>query len=136
MSNEMIVIAMAVGYSAALGIGIWLRSKTIAFLKKAKVAEGTVIGNEGHLTIDMRGGSSSPVIGFKTPDGKRHIFSSRLMVIRKKSLGKVVKVLYDPENPHEAVIQSWVELHMPWVIFMTVGGMGVIGLFITRFFLS
>jgi hypothetical protein len=109
-------------YAIATAIGLWFFFKTRRFLSRAKKTTGKVVDSSGYLTIDMRG-TESPVIEFMA-NGKKYTFEGRVAVPWKRLQGKSVSILYNPDDPSEAVLDSFVELHMAWIIFLSVGILG------------
>jgi hypothetical protein len=81
----------------------------------------------GHVTGSAtdntsRGGRTlyAPVVEFVTRSGEKVTYQSRIYTRTALPPGKLVTVLYDPANPHEARIDSFTEI---WV-FPLVGFVG------------
>ncbi|MEV8631672.1 DUF3592 domain-containing protein [Streptosporangium sp. NPDC051023] len=80
-------------------------------------AQGTVIDN-----VEVRGDSGRewvPVIGFTDNLGYPVEFSPSVRTGRKWPPGRTVKVVYLPDRPHAARVESWSELRL-----------GALGLFV------
>jgi hypothetical protein len=108
----------------ALTFSIYQEKKV--FLEKLNVAQGTFVDNLE---------SDSPILSFKTKDGRQIKFtpddSNNLLSYRE---GESVEVLYDPNNPNKAKINEFISLYLG---ILVLGISGVI-FFLTgfSFFLS
>ena len=74
--------------------------------------QGTVVGNDYIDTIDLedsarRSWAYYPVVRFSTPQ-KEFVFTDGTGTIPPKyEVGDVVEVLYNPNDPHDATINTW-----------------------------
>ena len=117
----MILILFLVGGFLVLGIGLWLAAKTRNLIRRGAHTQGRYIDAQWRGSV---GGDASQYgqIEFQTAQGQIIRFSSRLGTLsQSQNIGKIVPVLYDPAAPDEAVVNSFVELWMPAIIF---GGIG------------
>lgn len=111
-----------VGGLLVLGIGLWLANKTRDLIRRGAHTQGRYV--DAQWQSSGSGGESSQYgqIEFQTAQGQIVRFSSRLGTLsQSQNIGKTVPVLYDPAAPDEAVVNSFVELWMPAIIF---GGVG------------
>ena len=110
--------------SAALALEPARRSTTYAH------ADGRVVDyviQDGHSTY-------LPVVEFTTPDGQRHKFKGTVASTPVEyRLEQKVSVLYNPNNPADATLNSFFELWLLPMIFAIIGGIfalvGWIGFF-------
>lgn len=115
------LIVFLVGGFFVLGIGLWLTARTRNLIRRGAHTQGRYIDAEWRGTT---GGDASEYgqIEFQTAQGQIIRFSSRLGTLsQSQNIGKIVPVLYDPALPDEAVVNSFVELWMPAIIFSGIG---------------
>jgi hypothetical protein len=107
-------------------VGVGMGVHTHAYLSKMVATQGTVIDNNLYRSTDMDDRPTNyyyPVVKF-TPksSNKLTIFvgstGSSPPIYRK---GQQVKVLYDPQYPDAAKIESWLELWLFPTIFAGIG---------------
>ena len=111
-----------------LGVGVWLAIKTRRFQTIALEAPATIIGKENIVSPTEQKGTNYANFQFVTHTGE--VVTGRSIIgvpWAGKNKGKEVTILYNPDNPKESRVNSFVELHAPALIFMLVG----IGQFIT-----
>lgn len=93
----------------------------ILFLSKACSAEGTVIymkTSKGH----DNGTTFTPVVQFKLTDGENITFTSSVGSNPPQfKIGDSVKVLFSPDKPDNAEINSFVSLWLLQIIFLFIG---------------
>lgn len=58
-------------------------------------------------------------VKFVTQDGREIVFEGRLGTLPGEP-GHEIPVIYDPSNPESALIDTFVEREMPWVICTSV----------------
>jgi hypothetical protein len=109
-----------------LGGGGWLGMERQAFLERAEATNGTVVDFERHTsTSDGRTTTTyHAVVDFSAPGGERirftHESGSSHPSLKR---GDAVRVLYDPADPQEAIIDGgW----QNWLATIILGGMGLI----------
>jgi len=119
------------GLFALIGLGLLIASiflflNTRNFINASAKATGTVIAHassrssDGDLTY-------SPVVSFKTPDGRTIEFQSQTGSSRPSpAVGQTVEILYNPQHPQEAEINSFSSL---WILPIILSGLGA-GFFI------
>ena len=110
------------------GIGGGLIYRQIKFERQGVRIQGEVISLS--TNCDSDGCSYSPIVYFKTRNGKAITFESDFSTSPPSyNVGEVVTVYYSPENPEEAIIKG--EGNVFRIIFMSVGGIIIaIGLYI------
>ncbi|OUL27776.1 hypothetical protein BV378_08385 [Nostoc sp. RF31YmG] len=100
---------------------------THSFVGTAESIQGTVIDLKLRSSTDSKGRSSSvyyPVVKFTPSSGEPTIFeSSTGSKPPAFSKGQQVEVLYNPQKPNSAMINSWLEL---WFLPVMFTGMGSI----------
>lgn len=95
---------------------------TLFFLNRAQPATGTVIGQR-----QSRGGTRLPTIRYETADGRFIEFEANNPLQTRYTAGQEVPLLYDPEEPEEAIPQGAVE----WMLWLPPLLIGPIGLILT-----
>ena len=74
------------------------------------------------LSVLSGAGSDYSGLSFTALDGKRYAVESRLGIPGGAyRQGATLSVLYDPEDPQQAVVERWIELHAAWAIFGLLG---------------
>jgi hypothetical protein len=58
-------------------------------------------------------------VSFMTQDGKEILFEGRLGTLPSEP-GYEIPVIYDPQNPASALINTFIEREAPWIIFVSV----------------
>ncbi|UXI66449.1 DUF3592 domain-containing protein [Tahibacter amnicola] len=107
--------------AAMLCIGLALMARTRRFLRRAERATATVTGTTTASVMPAEPSTCS-TLRFRAADGTEHACESRIGVPGGAyAEGRQVAVLYDPQDPANAVVDSWIELHLPWLIFTLVG---------------
>lgn len=86
--------------------------------------EGTVVENS-FVTIVEDGngvGSYLPQVEFALPDGNKIRFTDKVGSLPPDyEIGETVQIIYQPENPANACINSWKRIWLAPVILMSVG---------------
>ena len=107
-------------------IGAILLARARAFLRRATTARGRYVGatwgdSASDLTVTPRR-TAYPLVEFQTAGGQTIRFEARTGTPwAGQKAGRPVEVVYDPQNPQHAVVNSFVELWLPALIFLTVG---------------
>ena len=131
MKNTSIVkyIFLTIGLIFLAGALYFYLSKQ-DFLKKANIAQGTVIELVRKKTDKST--TYSPVILFTTKEGNEIKFTSSISSSPPSyNEGERVEVLYDPKNPKEASINSFASL---WIGPLVLGVLGIV-FFLIGFFI-
>ena len=131
-----------------LGLGAWRYLSTEAFLASASVAEGEVIelvrkeATQRSSTSAGRGTKSitfAPLFRFRTADGEEvEVISSLGSNPPAHRPSDRVQVYYDPEDPYDARIDSFMDLHFLTLMFSGMGalffliGGGILGFALMR----
>ena len=113
---------------AMLLAGSFFTIRTVAFLHTAKHAQGTIISRDPNwgscrflITVEFNGGGK--IIRFREC---AHIYAFRF------PLGQAVPVLYNPEHPDQAMIDSVWRVWSVWGLFIPLGLLLCIGAFVVR----
>ncbi|MFN6561379.1 MAG: DUF3592 domain-containing protein [Nostoc sp. ChiSLP01] len=106
--------------------GIILGINTRSFVSAAIPAQGTVIQLQQRLSSpDSKGYRSYvyyPVVQFTTRSGESTVFESNSASNPPQfAKGQQIEVLYSPDNPGSAQINSWLSL---WFLPLMLGGLG------------
>ena len=105
---------------ALLGGAYYLYRHTADFIEVASVAQGTVSGFE-----NTKIGSTPayrPIFQFQTMTGEEIEFTSRTSSNKPGYIkGELVKIYYDPANPHYALADGLFSL---WGVALILGGIG------------
>lgn len=102
-----------------LGIGIWTLSGTLRAVVGGSDAIGTVVGH--NTNIDSDGDTYQPIISFRPTEGPQVTFTELVARSGIDPVGSEVPVLYDPDNPTDARLNSFANL---WVIPLAFLGFG------------
>jgi hypothetical protein len=111
------------------GVGIWFYLRSAELTEVGIVTQGRVVGHES--STDEDGTTYKPTFTFQTGAGISHTVTSMMgSNPRPYDVGDTVEVIYDPEHPSRAEINSFVRM---WLFPLIFGGIGIlilIGLFI------
>ena len=104
----------------AIGAVLFRRTKT--FVDRADRSAGRYVSSVGRVTASGDATATYPVVEFETADGRSVRFEARAAVIlASRKIGKPVEVLYDPADPQQAIVNDWMEIWAPALIFAAVG---------------
>ncbi len=93
----------------------------ILFILRAERTTGTVVGYKTSRSA-KGGGGQAEIVEFKGPDGGTVQFTEKLYRTRLIEVeGRTVKVLYDPDKPTRARINSFATLYLIPIILGVVG---------------
>ncbi|MFS0515914.1 DUF3592 domain-containing protein [Nostoc sp. UIC 10607] len=105
--------------------GIIIGLNTRSFVGTAVPAQGTIIDLVQRLSTDSKGRSSYvyyPVVEFTTPSGEPTVFEANSGSNPPEfTKGQQVEILYSPEKPNSAMINSWLSLWFLPVMFTSLG---------------
>lgn len=102
--------------------------KTRNFVRGAERSDGQVVDVEYSRRPGDSTGMYNPVFQFMTKDGRTIRSSSNLRSSSSSyHKGDKVTILYDPKNPEDAAIQSFMELYFDFMV------LGLIGIVFTGF---
>jgi hypothetical protein len=108
-------------------ISVAFTATTLSFLGGAERTEGVVVDHSLRTSTDRDGNSRSayyPVVEFTAPDGQTVSFeSSTGSNPPSNDVGDQVEVAYDPDDPSDARLTSFVSLYLLPLIF---GGIGIL----------
>ncbi len=108
--------------------------KARVMVQEFVLASGTVIDNEYRSHTDPEDSARSywayyPVVSFTTAQGYLHIFTDgEGSYPPAYEVGETVEVLYNPDDPLDATINSWMSIWMGPLLFTTIGLLPVLGL--------
>ncbi len=122
---KVIIIILLVISMILLGGSLYAYMSTTEFLKSADTAEGVVL-----KLIPVEGDETTyaPVFGFKDRSGESHVIeSSSSSNPPAFERGEKIEVIYDPEKPQNARINSFFNLWGGAVI------LGIVGIFFLIF---
>ena len=112
--------AVLVG-TVALAVGWYLRSSTTKLTSHGVKTSGTVVSSVRKTSINS-GNASYRQVQFVTARGEEILFDARVSSLPgAQEQGQKVPVIYDPADPQGAVINSFIELQLPWIIFVSAG---------------
>lgn len=124
-ASKVVAITFALIGSMFLVIGVGFSWSSYSLLTVAKRSEGTVIKlvQNGQQARHGNRAGVAPVVEFFL-EGNRHEFQSWLSTSPPQfDVGDKVTVLYDPNDPRRAGIESFVTL---WLFPTIFGGIGVV----------
>jgi len=116
------------GIFASLGLvfvagAAWFFLADRSFAAAGERAPGTVIEMIGSRDSDG-GHTYKPVVEFRDAAGRRHVFTSNVSSSPPQhSVGESVEVIYAPDSPDEAVIDSFVDR---FLLPLILGGLGTL----------
>ncbi len=125
MTGFLICLLTAAGLGVT-AIGAVLLARARAFLRRAATAQGRYVGAAWEGSASDQNGTprhtAYPLVEFQTADGQMVRFEARTGTPwAGQKAGRPVEVVYDLHNPQHAVVNSFVELWLPALIFLTVG---------------
>lgn len=104
-----------------ISLGIWQRQKSMTFLRTAKKTRGDIIGYEPRPTLTNTP-TRCALVRFVTYKGEEKLHRAKFgPPWTSNRPGEQVKILYNPKNPEEARINSFVELTMLWGVMLYSG---------------
>jgi Protein of unknown function (DUF3592) len=113
---------------AMLLAGSFFTAQTAVFLRTAKHAQGTIVSRDPNwgscrflVTVEFNGGGRT----VRVPECV-HVYAFRF------PLGQRVPVLYNPQRPDHAMIDSFWRVWSIWGLFLPLGLLLCIGAFIAR----
>jgi hypothetical protein len=123
------IIFIALGTALLCGGAVW-GWKTWSFASNAKTAVGKVVRIEERVTTrnrvgkpDRRSVSQLPVFTFRDDEGQEHTATSPASEGKNAyQIGQAVPVLYRPENPDDASINTFTQM---WLGPMVIGILGL-----------
>jgi hypothetical protein len=120
-----IVVYLFVGLVCVVGPGLLLLAAVTGveralFLHSAATAEGAIIALRETTTAGRTRKSSFPIFQFKAANGKSITVTSNIAESSWR-LGGPVRVLYQPDRPENAHIDSFAQL---WMLPVVVGVVG------------
>lgn len=127
------VIILAVSLPFLI-IGLVDVRKAQVMVQEFVTASGSVIDNEYRSRTDPEDSAKTywsyyPIIRFRTVKGNEVVFTDREGSYPPKyEVGDVVDVLYNPENPQDAIINSWMSIWMGPLWFTMIGLLPILGL--------
>jgi hypothetical protein len=105
-----------------LGVGLYEAVKIGRILQTYERIEGTVTGNSYVIDSEDNSGAYLPNVTFQPEDSRPIQFTDGIGTYPARySAGDKVAVLYNPTNPSDARINSWVRLWVGPLIFIIVG---------------
>jgi hypothetical protein len=119
------ILLLLVGVGLLAGAG-WSYASTHRFLARAAEATGTVVklAVRHHTERGRRRTSHHPVVGFETARGVHIEFESHFGSDPPAyRVGDRVPVLYDPADPREATIRTFLSL---WLVTLILAWVGLI----------
>jgi hypothetical protein len=130
INRVIVLMTLVAGLGALTGAGLWAW-RTLSFKASASQTEGVVVklvtsrgsARAGQSAASRGGGPSyAPVFEFKDAGGRSHrVTNSTSSRPASYDVGEKVGVLYSPQNPDEARIDSFFSLWGGPAIFGSVG---------------
>lgn len=118
----------ALAGAVQLVLAHWLSRGTRTLVARGKRVGGRLVGKSTVGTMDGMS-SRHDVVVYTTEDGYHGTVASRIgvpWVAHKDTPDRPLMVLYDPERPDRAVIDTWIELWAGPAIFYANGGLMVL----------
>ena len=118
------VLASLLAGPALFCLGIVFAIYKMWFISHAVTASGTVIQFVSFENQEDHSITCRPVFVYSTPDGQTHTVTSNAGANQPEfASGERIKVLYNPNNPNDASINSFGQL---WFLPLGFAGVGVI----------
>ena len=115
-----------------LAIAAFFFMRTRTFIGRAKEAKGTVIQMEYRRNSSSSSGAYAAVYQFKTSDGQTIIKQDTLASNPPRfKVGQVLDVLYEPDNPNRATINTWMSLYFLPALLAALGVVSVVVALVT-----
>ena len=117
---------LLIGLALLVG-GAYFIKRQVDFKRHSLPSIGTVIDYEPlRQSTNSFSRRARPIIQFVTADGRKIIFTNRSLWGAGPTIGSRQKIIYNPEAPSEAMIDSWIYVYL-WPLITT--GMGLIFVF-------
>lgn len=136
MSEDFLLSLVPVGVGFLLfSMAVIMYVRIRLFIKTAQAVKGTVIEMVyRRKSTSNRGGGYLAIYQFRTIDGKKIKAKDSLSRNPPQfQVGQEIDVLYNPENPHNARINKWLNLYFLPVLLgglgLLFGGIGVLIVF-------
>jgi hypothetical protein len=110
-----VIFALVGAVFAAIGIGVGIKNWT--FAATARETEGTVV----RLVVTGKRGTAAPVVRYEVKGQSFEFQSSVASSPPAHGVGEKVTVLYQPDQPHQGNIKSFMDLWFLPVIFAGLG---------------
>lgn len=117
-----------------LFVGLSKAWKAQEIVKDFSTAPGIVVGNDYQSRTDPQNSAKTywsyhPVVRFTTGEGYELVFTdAEGSHPADYEVGDAVEVLYDPENPRDAAIRSWLRMWMGPLWVTALGFLPILGL--------
>lgn len=102
------------------GIGLWQRRTVLALLANGKRATATAVDSVLHAH-DGGDDSHHIVWRFVMPDGTAVEHEGLASGVETVELGQTATVIYDPDDPHNARLETLAERTLAWALFLYTG---------------
>jgi len=136
MSEDFLLSLVPVGVGFLLfSMAVIMYVRIRLFIKTAQAVKGTVVEMVyRRKSTSNRGGGYLAIYQFRTIDGKKITAKDSLSRNPPQfQVGQEIDVLYNPENPHNARINKWLNLYFLPVLLgglgLLFGGIGVLIVF-------
>lgn len=120
---HLVILVVALVGGVQLGVAAWLRRRTLEFLSRARRAPGRFTGEARSARTIAHGSTRYGVVEFTTARGEVRTVESRLGLPWRPRADSPVAVLYDPDDPSDAVLDRPMELWGVALIFGLGGAM-------------
>lgn len=122
--RSIILIFLAVCCLPFFGVGLYEAYKSNSEISGFVHTEGTVVGNsyvnryeDGNVS-----GAYQPEVEFTLPTGEKKRFTDGIGSLPPDyETGEKVEVIYNPNDPRDAHINSWKRIWFAPVLFMAIG---------------
>ncbi len=124
--GTMVPAYVGVAFGLALvAAGLWLRRRDMRLLRIGERARGRYVGAATEPSaLGAHASSRYGVVEFTTRDGQTIRVRGRLGVPwAGRWVGREVGVIYDPEAPHRALLDTFVETYGAALIFLLTGAL-------------
>ncbi len=101
-------------------IGTWQRRTVLRLVAEGKRATATAVDSVLHAT-DGQPDQHHIVWRFVLPDGAAYEHEGLASGIQSVELGETAKVIYDPEDPYNARLETLAEGTLAWALFFFSG---------------
>ena len=134
--KSLILVISAVCGLPFLGIGLHEAYRNNRDIENFALASGMVVGNS-YANVFNDGQVSGvylPIVEFVLPDGRKIRFTDRVGSLPPDyEVGASLEIIYNPDNPSNARINSWKRLWLVPVLLMIVGSLPfIVGIIISR----
>jgi hypothetical protein len=117
---EMLAVGCLAAGTVLAAIGSWQRRTVLGLLAGGQRATATAVDSVLH-PLDAGGHSHHVVWRFETAEGVTVEHEGLASGLHHPAQGDVATIIYDPEDPHVARLETVAERTLSWALFLVTG---------------